>query len=953
MNWMGGVRNRLKVKNDRKRQQDFFEKQKFTSRVQKHKTSIKPAKKKQSMSLDLVSLQAANFSAAQFNKNGTGIRSSDRVNRVDLGKSQGLPRQKFVVLPDASPDSKPSILNLSKPSPQESTRCQKRYSKYKRHSLSTITEDKSSVTDLNSQDISDMLSGQMERSDIWTSTPIDFWHKKKMPKRHNVTLGSQHPMRQGDHHDIVKREHPFHSPSTSEKLLLNSSKDQMKMMDDSDYLEGKTPGSNRSDWSDFSTLMEDTDEATVPSIDSDDLDYQVLGSNQVPSQSFPESLQSNDVPTQQWTLQATEEESMSDVPDSTFNYFKDYHYIDNHMGRFTTGHPTQIFHQPTTDGHYTSSDKKEDYKVQKHTYSKHITTDIHPANEMSAHNEVPTRNTDQPGLRDQPDAPEVTMVKKTEQLKNKHQRRSRRIQFKGHVKQRSSLDQSHGVKEQRDLACNECSSFTSPEDSGTYLMTKQARLDRYRHHSGLQDFKASQVHHLQSDASLQFPNRLGAKAEISVSGHAITRESNRSSSNANREQSIERYVIKKFARGKALVHPDKKIDIMNLYTRESKHVVPVDEEKGRDMQVHPYSKHHLMPYIRDSQSMSLEDNQLSHENTAPVIVDSNDGIISDVNEEETGCSSSIASSSSDESADMDLGTDSHASSINNWQEFMHNVHGVNNTEAAQNDSRFVKDVPCTAQQMLQEVIDLDRQLQKEAMESKTDDMESTLAFVGGEERRLEKLSDTSSSKLYTEVSVKDRIEGIKDNTSPVSKLKTLLASNTKNSDLKDTLGKGHSHKDQNTNIKGKPNAEVLVKNSVSSSRKEQPVAQLLQENTSLCGTESLKNILTSQTDTISTTVVSTNEDPVKMGSVVSTSTSTTFQPKGEVVMCDRFVQCSLIGDPLSMSRGKINDVESSMHSSDIDVTCIDTMKQISACDSDADTVLSHENDFESCASTPQ
>ncbi|XP_063953713.1 uncharacterized protein LOC129255376 [Lytechinus pictus] len=949
MNWMGGVRNRLKVKNDRKRQQDFFEKQKFTSRVHKHKTSIKPAKKKQSMSLDLVSLQAANFSAAQFNKNGTGIRSSDRVNRVDLDKSQGLLRQKFVVLPDASPDSKPSILNLSKPSPQESTRCQKQYSKYKRHSLSTITEDKSSVTDLSSQDLSEMLSGQMERSDIWTSTPIDFWHKKKMPKRHNVALGSQHPMRQGDHHDMVKREHPFHSPSTSEKLLLNSSKDQMKMMDDSDYLDGKTPGSNRSDWSDFSTLMEDTDEATVPSIDSDDLDYQVLGSNQVPYQSFPESLQSNDVPSQQWTLQATEE-SLSDVPDSSFNYFKDYHNIDYHIGRFTTGRPTQILHQPTTDEHYTSSDKKEDYGVQKHSYPQQITTVMHPANEMSAHNEIPTRNynADQPGLRDQPDAPEVTIVKKNEQHKNKRQRRNRRIQFKGHVKQRSSLDQSHDVKEQRDLACNECSSFTSPEDSDTYLMTEQARIDRYKHHSGLQNFKASQVHHLESDASLQFPNPLGAKAEISVDGHVITRESNRSSSNVNQVQLKERSVIKKFVRGKALVHQDKKIDIMNLYTRETKHVVPVGEEKGRDiMQVYPYSKHHLMPYIQDSHSMSLEGNQLRHENTAPVIVDSNDGIISDVNEDETGCSSSIASTSSDESADMDLGTDSHASSINNWQEFMHtDVHGMNNTErkAAQNDSRFVKDVPCTAQQILQEVIDLDRQLQKEAMESKTDDRESTLAFVGGEERRLEKLSGTSSSKLYTEVSVKDRVEGIKDNTSPVSKLKT-LASNTKNSTLKDTLGKGHCHKDQITNIKGKK--EVLVKNSVSSSQKEQSVAQLLQENTSLCGKESLKNILTSQTDTISTTVVSTNEDPAKMGSVVSTSTFTAFQPKGEVVTCDRSVQCSLIGHPLSISRGKINDVESSMHSSDIDVTCIDTMI------SDSDTVLSHENGFESCASTPQ
>lgn len=50
--------------------QDFFEKQKFTSKVRKLETTTNPPKRKQAVSLDLLSLQAANFSAAHYKKNG-------------------------------------------------------------------------------------------------------------------------------------------------------------------------------------------------------------------------------------------------------------------------------------------------------------------------------------------------------------------------------------------------------------------------------------------------------------------------------------------------------------------------------------------------------------------------------------------------------------------------------------------------------------------------------------------------------------------------------------------------------------------------------------------------------------------------------------------------------------------------------------------------------------------
>ncbi|XP_030855827.1 uncharacterized protein C12orf40-like [Strongylocentrotus purpuratus] len=296
MNWMGGVRNRLKVKNDRKRQQDFFEKQKFTSKVRKLETTTNPPKRKQAVSLDLLSLQAANFSAAHYKKNGTGIRSSGRINRINLDKSQALLRQKFVNLPDASPESKPSALDLSKPSPQESVVCPKLYPTSRRHPLSTITEDKSpSVTDISSQDLSQMLTSQREQSNIWTSTPANFWHKRKRPNRRNVLLDSKHSIGQGDDHDGVKKEPPFHSPSSSEKLLLDGSRNQIRMMDDtldSDYWAGKTPGSSTSAWSDLSTIMEDTDDATVPSIEDEDFIYRDVGVNQVSDLK---------VQTEQWT----------------------------------------------------------------------------------------------------------------------------------------------------------------------------------------------------------------------------------------------------------------------------------------------------------------------------------------------------------------------------------------------------------------------------------------------------------------------------------------------------------------------------------------------------------------------------------------------------------------------------------------------------------------------------
>lgn len=230
---------------------------------------------------------------------------------------------------------------------------------------------------------------------------------------------------------------------------------------------------------------------------------------------------------------------------------------------------------------------------------------------------------------------------------------------------------------------------------------------------------------------------------------------------------------------------------------------------------------------------------------------------------------------------------------------------------------------------------------------------------------MEKLSGRCS-KSPTEAT----LEGVQDGTSPVPKLKTVLASSAENSSSQDV---GKEHEAESTDMKGRngQEAEVTVSSDVSSSQTEDPAASLLQEkssgqNASSCGssiqfaceTSSLQTYLTSETDAISSTVAIKDEDRAEIPSVVSTSTSTETVAdsniKGKKVVYDSSVQCTLIGDPLPMpqGRGEFEDVGSCTQSSDIDEPCFDIITESSACDSVADTQSSHENDFESCVSTP-
>ncbi|XP_038047502.1 uncharacterized protein LOC119721497 [Patiria miniata] len=90
MNWVGGVRNRLKTKDEKQRQKDFFEKMKYGSRVKKLKRSSSGKEGSLGASLDLLSLQAADFSAEKFRKSDSVKSTKTQVKKVELDRSRGL-----------------------------------------------------------------------------------------------------------------------------------------------------------------------------------------------------------------------------------------------------------------------------------------------------------------------------------------------------------------------------------------------------------------------------------------------------------------------------------------------------------------------------------------------------------------------------------------------------------------------------------------------------------------------------------------------------------------------------------------------------------------------------------------------------------------------------------------------------------------------------------------------
>ncbi|XP_071809981.1 uncharacterized protein [Asterias amurensis] len=117
MNWVGGVRNRLKTKDEKRRQKEFFEKMKYGSKVGRLKrTSDSPSNTSLPTSLDLLSLQAADFSAKKFRQSDPEQKSKMKVKKIEMDRSKGMfsYHHHHQELP-MSPDETPSKLQLQEP----------------------------------------------------------------------------------------------------------------------------------------------------------------------------------------------------------------------------------------------------------------------------------------------------------------------------------------------------------------------------------------------------------------------------------------------------------------------------------------------------------------------------------------------------------------------------------------------------------------------------------------------------------------------------------------------------------------------------------------------------------------------------------------------------------------------------------------------------------------------
>ncbi|XP_048466080.1 uncharacterized protein LOC125485755 [Rhincodon typus] len=116
MNWVGGVRNRIKLKQQKKQQKEFFEKRKLKTKFKLLDTPLSP-QQNSSVSWDLLTLHIVNRIAAKKEQ----IDGPNKVNQVNMKKDTKMPiRQHNIELP-MSPCSTPSriFLEESKCSSQE------------------------------------------------------------------------------------------------------------------------------------------------------------------------------------------------------------------------------------------------------------------------------------------------------------------------------------------------------------------------------------------------------------------------------------------------------------------------------------------------------------------------------------------------------------------------------------------------------------------------------------------------------------------------------------------------------------------------------------------------------------------------------------------------------------------------------------------------------------------
>nr|XP_033814763.1 uncharacterized protein C12orf40 homolog [Geotrypetes seraphini] len=107
MNWVGGSRTRIMLKQERRRQKEFFEKKKLKSKMEMLEGSISPSKNN-SVSLDLLNLYVVN--QISMKKEGNSILS--KAVHVDMNRGIKIPHRKCNVELPVSPSTIPSKICL-------------------------------------------------------------------------------------------------------------------------------------------------------------------------------------------------------------------------------------------------------------------------------------------------------------------------------------------------------------------------------------------------------------------------------------------------------------------------------------------------------------------------------------------------------------------------------------------------------------------------------------------------------------------------------------------------------------------------------------------------------------------------------------------------------------------------------------------------------------------------
>ncbi|XP_067861443.1 uncharacterized protein [Heptranchias perlo] len=184
MNWVGGVRNRIKLKQQKRQQKEFFEKRKLKSKFKLLGPPLSP-QQNSSVSWDLLTLHIVNRIAAKKEHNDV----PNKIIQVDMKKDTKMPIRRHNIELPMSPCSTPSRISLeeSQCSPQE-----KKWSSRRKHFANTRNlkyGELSPVMESNSLEYN-VVNSSCSSMDRFNGYPLsDSWiSAKSYPLQENLSI---------------------------------------------------------------------------------------------------------------------------------------------------------------------------------------------------------------------------------------------------------------------------------------------------------------------------------------------------------------------------------------------------------------------------------------------------------------------------------------------------------------------------------------------------------------------------------------------------------------------------------------------------------------------------------------------------------------------------------------------------------------------------------------------